>query len=236
MPDAADADPSADSLLSDELLVDRVEYLPQALPDFEVDSVPAPLELFHAWLAEAVAAELPEPNAATLATADERGRPAARMVLVKSVDAEGARFYTNLRSRKGRELQANPKAALLFAWQALHRQVRIVGGVRRLPRAQAEAYFATRPREAQLGAWASQQSQEVSRTELEERFGLLREHFADAEHIPMPDFWGGYLVVPDEIEFWVGRRSRLHDRIVFDRVSVGGLDDAAAWRRRRLSP
>ena len=232
----ADSRAAADGLLADSLLVDRVEYPREAVPGFHVDQVPDPLALFHAWLAEVVEAELPEPNAASLATADERGRPSARMVLVKSVDPDGARFYTNLQSRKARELAANPQAALLFAWLAAHRQVRLVGQVQRLPRPQAEAYFATRPRDAQIGAWASRQSHEMSRAELDERVSALQAHFADTERIPMPDFWGGYLMVPDEVEFWVGRRSRLHDRIVFDRTSVGGLDDPAAWRRRRLAP
>jgi pyridoxamine 5'-phosphate oxidase len=220
----------------EQLLVDRVEYPREALEGFDVATVPAPLTLFQAWLADVVAAELPEPNAATLATADERGRPSVRLVLVKSVDAQGARFYTNLGSRKGRELRANPHAALLFGWHALHRQIRMIGTAHLLPREQAEAYFATRPREAQIGAWASQQSQEVTRAQLDERVRQLSEHFATTDHIPMPDFWGGFLVVPDEVEFWVGRRSRLHDRIVFERRSVGGLDDAAAWRPRRLAP
>lgn len=217
--------------------MERVEYFPEALAGFEVDTVPpAPLALFGLWLADAVAAGLPEPNAATLATADARGRPSARLVLVKSVVGRGARFYTNLRSRKGRQLQANPQAALLFGWHAIHRQVSVCGRVEQLPRAEAEQYFASRPREAQLGAWASPQSQPVTRDELDERVRSVTERFAEVAAIPMPEFWGGYLLVPDEVEFWVGRRSRLHDRVVYERTTPGGLDDGAAWRIRRLSP
>ncbi|MCU0300616.1 MAG: pyridoxamine 5'-phosphate oxidase [Candidatus Nanopelagicales bacterium] len=219
------------------LPVERIEYLRAPIEGFEVDTVPAaPIDLFRAWLDDAVAAGLPEPNAATLATADGRGQPSARLMLVKQVDARGFCFYTNYGSRKGHELEMNPRAALLFGWHAIHRQVHVRGAVERLPRAESEAYFASRPRGAQLGAWASRQSSEVTRAELDERVRTVGEHFGDDEPIPMPDSWGGYLVVPETIEFWVGRFSRLHDRVEYRRLAPGGIDDGAAWTRRRLSP
>lgn len=219
------------------LPVQRVEYPSTPTEGFEVDSVPtAPLDLFRAWLSEAVLAGLPEPNAATLATADPRGHPSARLVLVKVVDPRGFSFFTNYDSRKGRELAANPHAALLFGWHPMHRQVSIRGSVERLPRAESEEYFASRPRGAQLGAWASRQSEEVSRATLDDRLAAVTEHFGEEAQIPAPDHWGGFLVIPEAVEFWVGRYSRLHDRVEYRRTAPGGLDDGAAWQRRRLSP
>ena len=221
----------------EQLPVERIEYLRAPVEGFEVDSVPAaPLGLFRAWLAEAVAAGLPEPNAATLATADGRGHPSARLMLVKVVDARGFCFFTNYGSRKSREIEANAHVALLFGWHAIHRQVLVRGRAERLPRAESQEYFASRPRGAQLGAWASLQSQEVSRSELDERIAAVGEHFAEVDPIPMPDYWGGYVVVPETVEFWVGRFSRLHDRVEYRRTAPGGIDDGAAWSRRRLSP
>ena len=217
--------------------VQRIEYLRAPIEGFEVDTVPAaPLGLFQAWLSDAVLAGLPEPNAATLATVDGRGHASVRMMLVKVVDARGFCFFTNHGSRKGRDLDESGRAALLFPWHGMHRQVAVRGSAERLPRAESEQYFASRPRGAQLGAWASQQSQEVTREELDERVHGLTEHFGADEPIPMPDNWGGYVLVPDAIEFWVGRFSRLHDRIEYRRTSPGGLDDGASWARRRLSP
>ena len=217
--------------------VQRIEYLRAPIEGFEVDSVPgAPLELFRTWLGQAVEFGLPEPNAATLATVDGRGHPSVRLMLVKVVDTRGFCFYTNHGSRKGRDLTESPHAALLFPWHGMHRQVAVRGAAQRLPRAESEAYFASRPRAAQIGAWASQQSQEVTREELDTRVAGLTEHFGPDEPIPMPDFWGGYVLVPEVVEFWVGRFSRLHDRIEYRRHAPGGLDDGAAWARRRLSP
>lgn len=219
------------------LPVKRIEYLRQPIEGFEVDSVPdAPLELFRSWLSDAVEAGLPEPNAATLATVDARGWPSARLMLVKVVDSRGFCFFTNYGSRKGREIDANGHVALLFGWHGIHRQVLVRGVAERLPRTESEHYYASRPRGAQLGAWASLQSTEVTRAELDERIAAVTEHFSDEESIPMPDHWGGYVVVPETIEFWVGRYSRLHDRVEYVRIAPGGIDDGAAWRRRRLSP
>lgn len=219
------------------LPVERIEYLEVPIEGFEVDQVPpAPLDLFRAWLGDVVRAGLPEPNAAVLATSDGRGHLSARVMLVKVVDPRGFMFFTNYTSRKGRELEANPNGVLLFDWHGMHRQVSVRGRVERLPRAESEEYFASRPREAQIGAWASRQSEPMARDALDDRVRSLTEHFADAETIPMPDHWGGYVLSPDAVEFWVGRRSRLHDRVEYHRVAPGGIDDPGAWQRRRLSP
>ena len=217
--------------------VQRIEYLQAPIEGFEVDTVPAaPLDLFRAWLGDMVDAGLPEPNAATLATADGRGHPSVRAMLVKVVDPRGFCFFTNYSSRKGRELEVNPNAALLFDWHAVHRQVSIRGRVVRLTRAESEEYYASRPRGAQIGAWVSMQSSEVTRAELDERIEGVAAHFDGVDPVPMPDYWGGYVLVPETIEFWVGRFSRLHDRVEYRRVAPGGIDDGAAWARRRLSP
>ncbi len=217
--------------------VQRIEYLRAPIAGFEVDSVPAaPLDLFRAWLADAVLAGLPEPNAATLATVDGHGQPSLRLMLVKIVDPRGFCVFTNRGSRKGRDLDRTGRAALLFPWHGMHRQVSVRGRAERLSRAESEEYFATRPRGAQLGAWASHQSQEVTREELDERVADLEDRFRADRSIPMPQGWGGYVVIPDALEFWVGRVSRLHDRIEYRRTASGGIDDGASWSRHRLSP
>ncbi|WP_121195014.1 pyridoxamine 5'-phosphate oxidase [Motilibacter peucedani] len=193
------------------------------------DLAATPAEQFARWLADAVAAGVTEPNAMTLATADAQGRPSARTVLLKHVDELGFALYTNLLSRKGRELAANPYASLVFPWLALERQVVVVGRAELVAREEVAAYFASRPHGSQVGAWASHQSQVVdSRATLEQRYAELAARWPD--EVPVPEHWGGWRVVPDTVEFWQGRPSRLHDRLRYRRGSDGG------WRVERLEP
>ncbi|SCF13834.1 Pyridoxamine 5'-phosphate oxidase [Micromonospora matsumotoense] len=186
---------------------------------------------FGCWLADAVAAGLPEPNAMVLGTADAAGRPSGRTVLLKEYDREGFVFYTNHGSRKGGELAVNPWASLVFPWFAMQRQVVVTGRVRPVDRAETEAYFATRPRGSQLGAWASTQSEVVSdRAALEEAYRAAAERFPAATPVPAPPHWGGFRVRPEAVEFWQGRAGRLHDRLRFRRVEGGD------WVVERLAP
>lgn len=205
----------------------RREYARARLDERDVD--PDPLVQFRHWFEDACRAELPEPNAMTLATATPDGLPSARMVLLKAADERGFTFFTDYRSRKGQELEANPHAALVFFWGELERQVRISGTVSRVSREETEAYFRTRPRESRLGAWTSQQSTVLAGREVLE--ARLREVAArhPGEDVPAPPYWGGYLLRPDALEFWQGRESRLHDRVRYQR-------EAGGWRIERLSP
>lgn len=206
----------------------RRSYSRQSLN--EADVLPDPLRQFARWFEEAVQSELPEPNAMTLATANRSGRPSARTVLLKGVDAEGFVFYTNYESRKGNDLADNPQAALLFTWLELERQIRIEGHVEKISPEQSLEYFQSRPLGSQIGAWASPQSQVVSdRNVLENRSAQLQEQYAGADALPLPPFWGGYRLRPDRLEFWQGRESRLHDRI--DYVLENGH-----WNIQRLAP
>ncbi len=190
-----------------------------------------PIVQFERWIKDAQAADLNEPNAMTLATASPDGRPSARVLLLKEVSDVGFVFYTNYTSRKARELEANPFAALTFYWSELERQVRVEGQVQRLPRPQSEAYFRSRPKGSQLGAWASHQSKVLpSREPLDLRLRELEQHYSSTNEIPVPEFWGGYCLVPDAIEFWQGRPNRLHDRLRYKK------DDKGGWTLDRLSP
>lgn len=189
-----------------------------------------PVEQFRRWYADAVRAGMPEPDAMTLATVAPDGSPSARTVLLKGVGGRGFVFYTNHASRKGRELAANPQAALVFLWETPRRQVCVRGPVSRLPDDESDAYFSSRPRGSQLGAWASHQSEVLTgRGELERRLREARERFAGVS-VPRPPFWGGYVVTPAEVEFWQARSDRLHDRFRYRR------DGARDWVVQRLSP
>ncbi|GGJ96265.1 pyridoxine/pyridoxamine 5'-phosphate oxidase [Pilimelia anulata] len=208
----------------------RAEYEPAA-PLVEADLAAEWPDQFAAWLTEALAAGLPEPNAMVLATADERGRPSTRTVLLKSYDRAGFVFFTNYRSRKGAELAANPFASLLFPWLRLHRQVIACGAVERLPAAESTAYFVSRPRGSQLGAWASPQSTALpDRGALTAAYAAAADRFAGAE-VPRPEHWGGFRLVPDSVEFWQGQRDRLHDRLRYDRTP-----DTPDFHLTRLAP
>jgi pyridoxamine 5'-phosphate oxidase len=188
-----------------------------------------PLEQFRHWYEHAVASGVAEPEAMALATATPDGAPSVRFVLLKGIDARGVEFYTNYESRKGRELAANPQAALAILWKPLQRQVRLEGPVERLAPEESDAYFATRARGSRLGAWASRQSTEIpDREHLEARLREVEAAYPGDE-VPRPDYWGGYVLRPTAIEFWEGRANRLHDREQFTRTADG-------WTARRLSP
>jgi pyridoxamine 5'-phosphate oxidase len=194
------------------------------------DTDPDPIEQFKRWFKEAEAAEILEPNAMTLATATADGRPSARIVLLKGLSEAGFVFFTDYRSRKAQELDANPHAALAFHWGELERQVRVVGRVERIPAAESMAYFLSRPVGSQVGAWASLQSALLEdRRLLMDRVGELMKHFATTP-ISWPTHWGGYRVAPEEVEFWQGRPNRLHDRIHYT------MHPESGWQRVRLSP
>ncbi len=189
-----------------------------------------PMDLFDAWMGDVIRAGLPEPTAMVLATVSADQRPRARMVLLKSSGPGGFTFYTNRTSRKASDLAEVPEACLVFPWHALHRQVIIEGPVEPLSTAESEPYFRSRPRGSQLGAWASRQSTVLpSRAELEDRYSDLERRWPEGTQVPMPDFWGGYRLRPDRMEFWQGRVSRLHDRFRYTRQGDG-------WVVARLAP
>jgi pyridoxamine 5'-phosphate oxidase len=213
--------------MSDSVTIEHPEWLTSG--DFT--EAQEPWRLFTAWFDDASAAEPSDPNAMALATVDATGMPNARMVLLKGVDERGFVFYTNLDSQKGHELGHQPKAALAFYWKSLHRQVRVRGTVERVTDAEADDYFATRPRQAQIGAWASKQSSPLeSRFAFETAVAKYAAKFNIAK-VPRPAHWSGYRIVPLTIEFWHERPFRLHDRIVFHRTTF-----AAAWMKTRLYP
>jgi pyridoxamine 5'-phosphate oxidase len=195
----------------------------------ESDVLKNPIEQFKVWLQEAIDAGLLEPTAMTLATATKGGRPSARTVLLKNVDEQGFVFYTNYESRKANDIATNPQAALLFFWDRLERQVRIEGRIKKASREQSETYFKSRPHGSQLGAWVSKQSEVIeSREVLEEKMRKLENTFSEG-NVPLPEFWGGYVLAPETVEFWQGRPSRLHDRLKYSKVFDG-------WKIERLSP
>lgn len=215
----------------------RVTYNRETLD--VADLAPDPLTQFELWFAEAVAAEIPEPNAMVIATADTDGQPSARNVLLKEADDRGFVFYSNYESRKGRELAANPRASLVFPWFAMFRQVVVVGAVEKVSREESAEYFNQRPHDSRIGALVSAQSTVLeSREELEQRWAELATRYPEGTEVPLPDNWGGYLVIPQTIEFWAGRRSRLHDRMQFvhNGQSPLSLRTADQWSVRRLSP
>ena len=190
---------------------------------------PDPIEQFRTWFAAARAADIFEPEAMTVSTVADDGRPASRYVLLRGLDHRGFAFYTNYESAKGRQLAARPYAALTFGWLAIHRTVRIEGPAERLPAAESDAYFASRPRGAQLGAWASPQSTVIAdRDQLDRALAAAEQRYAGGP-VPRPEHWGGFLVRPARVEFWEGRPNRLHDRVRYER-------DGDGWRIERLAP
>ncbi|MGV3756554.1 MAG: pyridoxamine 5'-phosphate oxidase [Verrucomicrobiota bacterium] len=194
------------------------------------DLLPDPIGQFRAWFDAATAAGILEPNAMTLSTVTSEGKPSARIVLLKAVDARGFSFFTNYESRKGRELAANPHAALTFLWKEMERQVRVEGTVTKVSAEESEAYFHSRPRNSRLGAWGSNQSEVIANREVLEKNMAEFQARYPGENVPLPPNWGGYMVKPESVEFWQGQRSRLHDRLVYRRQADG------SWLVERLAP
>lgn len=234
---------SRDSAPGGAAAVRRVDYSGDGL--VESDVAPSPYLQTRSWVDAAVAAaevrdDVPEPAALSVATVDATGTPDVRTVLMRFLDARGPGFVTNLDSAKSQHLQANPRVAASLTWPALYRAIRFRGTAELIERDEVEAYFDSRPYGSRLSAWASDQSRPAAdRHELERRWQEVLERFPDTggDHdVPVPDFWGGWRIVCDEVEFWAGRRNRLHDRIVFRRTGDGDLADAGSWTRLRLQP
>ena len=203
----------------------RKEYLKSGIVKDNLKS--NPIEQFSLWFDQAIEANIIEPSAMSLATSDDY--IGIRTVLLKFFDDKGFVFFTNYESKKSKQLQNNPQAAILFPWLALERQVKIIGSVEKITKLESLKYFSSRPKDSQIGAWSSQQSSKISsRAILVDQFAVMKKKFANGE-IPLPDFWGGYRVVPQSIEFWQGRESRLHDRLIYERKDNG-------WDISRLSP
>ena len=203
----------------------RKEYLKSGIVEGDLKS--NPIEQFSLWFNQAIEANVIEPSAMSLATADDY--ISIRTVLLKFFDDKGFVFFTNYESKKSKQLQNNPQAALLFPWLALERQVKIIGSVEKITKLESLKYFSSRPKDSQIGAWSSQQSSKISsRAILVDQFAVMKKKFANGE-IPLPKFWGGYRIVPQSIEFWQGRESRLHDRLIYERKDNG-------WNISRLSP
>lgn len=203
-----------------------------SLAALEIDQVPpCPFTQFNIWITEAMKAELNEPNAMTLATANKEGEPSARTVLLKHWDASGFCFFTNYTSSKGLDIAQNPKVALVFPWLDLERQILIKGTAEKISKTDSEKYFHMRPYESQIGAWASNQSQTIPNKQwLKDKEASLKHKYPPNITVPLPEFWGGYKVIPTEIEFWQGGSNRLHDRILYTRSK------ATEWKKSRLSP
>ena len=213
----------------DDALRRHTDYGAERLEEEDVAS--DPIEQFAAWMADAAERGVYEPNAMVLGTIDPDGQPSIRTVLLRGVDERGFEFYTDYTSRKGRALLANPAVSVVFPWYTLHRQVIIFGEAHPVEREASEDYFARRPRGAQIAAWSSDQSQPIaSREALEEKVRDTEERFRDDETVPRPERWGGFRIAPHRVEFWQGRTSRLHDRLVF-RAAVGG-----GWELERIQP
>lgn len=201
----------------------RGDLIESSIPD-------NPMQLFAEWFVAAGPMGIIEPNAMILSTVSQDGKPSSRTVLLKGIEADAFVFFTNYESRKAQEIEQNPSVSLLFLWLEAERQIRIEGKAQRISSDESKAYFKTRPRESQLGAWASKQSAIIAnREELEARFKEMEERFKDQDEIPMPDFWGGYAIAPSSIEFWQGRIGRLHDRIIYE-------NKGDAWTKHRLNP
>lgn len=214
--------------LSKTLAALREDYSAHSLDESQVDE--NPVKQFAVWFDEAIKAEVPEPNAMTLATVQASGKPAARIVLLKGLSETGFEFFTNYESAKARDLNNHAYAAVVFNWLPLQRQVRIEGKIEKLGNAANDAYFAQRPYLSQLGAVASPQSKKVpDRKFLEDRFESLKVQYPEGSSVPRPDSWGGYVLIPEKIEFWQGRRSRLHDRIAYEKQEN-------RWIKERLAP